>query len=895
MLTEAQRRPATILMADISGYSGLSETIEADWLYEILNDVLHDLSECLIEHGAHIDKYVGDEIIALFGVPTFAEDAADRAVLAAQAMRESMQQLNARNQGLTGHDLHLHVGINVGIVIAGRVGHAQAGAYSVIGDAVNIAKRLETEAPAGEIYLSAAVKDRLRGRYELEALGPLQVHGRQATVEVYRLVGQAIAPQAPLALDRATWVERERPMAELRRAAQACADGGASCVLIVGEQGAGKTALARRFLRLRTDDGDRVAEVTCTPFASQVPHWAMADLAVLLACHLASSPSPTTDDLAQALQEAFSGEEACREVILELLSLRRHDPLQRRAVEPGAVAQAIQALLARASRDCPLVLLVDNAQWLDEASTQVLSRLRPEATQGRVLWLFCARTQESVAVPARWVVRRVEIPPLLDAEATALLETLPGAGSLSHSLRRSLMRRAEGNALQLIEMARWLNVERRGGAAAATEAPLSLSLHEMLLARIEALPDPLPLVLQACAVVGEPILPSLLHQLVPSSVASPEALRQLVEHGLLSSGPQAGEFGFASRLAAEVAYDAIPAPRRRALHGRIAEHLSQLQPDALNTHRLARHAFYAGWGERSIPYLMQSAERYAQEYASRECERAVQQAIEAMSGAADPSAWYGDRARALLLLARAQHVLGALDQAQAALIEADALASEVGDDRLRAEVSLNTGTNALMARRWDEAVDAYGAAARAYATLGDRARQAQAVLGTGMAEMEQGSLSTALRSFREASEIGYDERWIRSAALNNMGHILVRLGDLGRAHRLLLEAEGLIRVEGDRRGLAYCYASLGELHFAAGHAGDGIPWLKQSLELAMDIEDPQCICQAAAVLARCYLACGDSARATDVIGRTTMYCEAVTDQWALQHLYAARAALGHAS
>ncbi|MBD3176784.1 MAG: hypothetical protein GF320_16520, partial [Armatimonadia bacterium] len=164
-LSDAHKRPIIVLMADVSGYSGLSETLELDWLYEVLREVLAQLSECVLEHGGHIDKYVGDEVVALFGYPRAIEDGADRALHAALAMHKRMADLNRTNVHLVGKVLELHIGINAGVVMSGPVGSGESEGTTVIGDVVNVAKRLESAAPAGSTYLSQSVVDRLRGRY----------------------------------------------------------------------------------------------------------------------------------------------------------------------------------------------------------------------------------------------------------------------------------------------------------------------------------------------------------------------------------------------------------------------------------------------------------------------------------------------------------------------------------------------------------------------------------------------------------------------------------------------------------------------------------------------------------------------------------------------------------
>jgi len=138
-LRSGEQRPATILMTDVSGYGSLGEDADPEWLYHLINEVFAELVECLVAHGAHIDKYVGDEIVALFGVPVAQERSVERAVRAALALRERMAELNCEGHFGT-LPLGLHTGINVGRVMVGPVGHRPHADYTVIGDAVNLTK-----------------------------------------------------------------------------------------------------------------------------------------------------------------------------------------------------------------------------------------------------------------------------------------------------------------------------------------------------------------------------------------------------------------------------------------------------------------------------------------------------------------------------------------------------------------------------------------------------------------------------------------------------------------------------------------------------------------------------------------------------------------------------------
>ena len=888
-MSEAQRRSVVVLMADITGYSEIAEVMEVDWLYEVLNDILAQLSQCILRYGGVIDKYVGDEIVALFGFPSVVDDAADRAVQAAISMLERMEDLNGQNRELVGKSLDLHVGINSGVVIAGRVGLGGASSHTIIGDAVNVAKRLQTEAAPGQIYISASVKQRLRGRFDLDPLGTISVRGRRMPIETY-LVASVILPRSrTVSASDERWVPRDSQVAALRAAAEPGHDGaGPRAALIVGEVGVGKSAIARRFLLDMQQAGRAVVEVRCTSITSEMPYWALGELMIALS----EDPDallPGTGDVGQPESHLPEEDRVGREAVAGVVAMRRRSLSARRALDLGVVVRATKELLRKLTGPGPLVVSFDEAHWIDDASAGVLSAVASDPTLiPFVFWVLVDRSGDEVALAAEWAPATIAVPPLTGAQSAELIAQSPGTEAWTASLQRSVIRESGGNPLCLTELIGWLQGRTEASPAAVdTGAAPFLSMHSMVLSRVEALQPPLPLLLQACAVVGEPVLPALVYYLVPDDARSPAHLAELVRAGYLAATAQPGEFALVHRMAAEVVYDTIPAPRRRELHGRLAQYLVDRQGDRGNVHLLARHAFLAGWGETCLPHLIESATAYRDACAYRDCLRVVERALEVMSSAPDPSIWHEDRARLLLAMAQSLQGLGEVEDAATALAEASALADEVGKPDLQAAVNLSVATSALMRGACEDAVLAYELAALAWEDIGEPPRVAQCKLGIGMVRLAGGELETALEYFQAAARLAQGTEWMLSAALNAIGVVQVQLGCYEEARANLLKAAEINEAEGDVRGLAHCYCSLGELHLAKQDLHEAARWFEAATIKARVVEDPMCICRANALLVRCYASLGDGAGVERAAGELATYHEAVGDGETLELVEAA--------
>src|SRR3972149_3072858 len=191
---EGERRQITVLFADISGFTALSERLDPEDLASLINECLKELVLAVYEYEGMVDKFVGDCIMAVFGAPVALEDDAERALRAALSMRENLQAFNRRWIDKLGQPLDLHIGVNTGMVIAGNVGSDLRMSYTVMGDTVNVAARLQDAATAGQIYVSRNTYRLTRGAFTFQAMDPIQVKGKREPLQAYELLHAKVQP-----------------------------------------------------------------------------------------------------------------------------------------------------------------------------------------------------------------------------------------------------------------------------------------------------------------------------------------------------------------------------------------------------------------------------------------------------------------------------------------------------------------------------------------------------------------------------------------------------------------------------------------------------------------------------------------------------------------------------
>jgi class 3 adenylate cyclase/tetratricopeptide (TPR) repeat protein len=853
-----EQRPATVLMTDISGFTALGEAAEPEWLFHLINEVFEELVDVLIAHGAHIDKYVGDEVVAVFGVPYAQEKAVERALRAALAMRERLRALNAEGR-FGGTAPGIHTGINVGPVMVGPVGHRDHADYTIIGDTVNVAKRLEDEAPAGEIFVTEAVRQAAGGEFEFAPMGELHLSGRGQAVAAYRLVGTAQAGAAAPPRSTAS-VSRTAEFGQISAAAAGARAGRQTSLFILGGIGIGKSHLLHEWSRLEGASFQQV-RTRCHVFGAHFPLLPVVDLvAQLLGLRLESWPPRVAGNVAEALR-GVPLEPDMRARLAEALGVLQSPPPDRpQWLEELAAAMA--ALLDCRSGEAPLCLVIEDGHWLDETSRVVLSEVLSQPASRPVLALVTTREPPDNWPPESIGALTVSLAPLPRAAMEELTAAWAAPRALSPEMVRAVCDRAQGHPYFARELVHALS--RQPDLDSHGELRLPASLQELFLSQLDALDLPVRQLVQAAAVVGEPLSHELLQTAMEGEEQfSPALVGQALSEGLLGMGAAPGQFVFERPMLFEAAYSTIPGSKRKALHARLAEHLLHRHEvfGSAGVHLAAHHAYLGYSDERALASLLESARLYREQYASRQIVQTAGRVLEIIGALTDARVRVNERLEALLLLAQTYQVLGDLGHAEGTVAEAEALAADGADAELVARIALTAATLHLMQGDNGAALSAFTAAQRAWEQLDNEPRAAHALLGQGMCARQLGRDEEALDLFTQAAQRCADALWVKAAARNNAGIILMGEGRYAEAEPYLTEGLQANEQDGDRRGMAHSQASLGELCLRRGQLAAALRWLREALKLAREIEDANCRVMSAVLLSRVQALSGDLAQA----------------------------------
>ena len=670
-----ERRLVTALFADVSGFTTLAHGLDAEEVVDIVGPIVARLAEIVGRYEGYVGKFAGDAILAFFGAPVSHEDDAVRALLAAHDMQSEMADVLA-GLGPKAQRLTLHVGLNTGYVVAGHFGGEVRMEYSVLGDAVNVAQRLEAAAPGGAVYVGHDTYLLAAERFSFEDLGQLTVKGKPDPIHAWRLVLEA-GPVTPSASEQplgARVVGRRNELAELERTLA----GGGGVVAVVGEPGVGKSALIRAARHAGSERGQRWIETHCVAYRAR-PYRPYVELVrILTEASEALEPSVAAARIAGTVERV--GAAATVPFVLRLLGLplpigvadtTPADPLAFRQ----ALHEAIAEYLAATASTGPLVLGIEDVHWADENTTGLTRFLAARAQTALFSLVITARPEGRAGVVAIAAQANrsalVDLRPLDEGGIRELAADLLG-GPTSDSLVRVVAERTSGNPLfsqQLLRSLMDVHAFEEGDDGWSLRPgwntdTVPAAVEQVLAARIDRLPRRAADVLQVASVLGRDFHPPLLRRLCPGDSMEHDAtIRTLVDGGFLHPVTDGGEtrLFFHHALLAEVAYGRLVRSRRREIHRRVVGAVVALYgsgDDVVDI--LARHAQRGEMGAEAVQYLARAADRSAALFANEQAAVNLRQAL--VIAEADPSE-YPSLPGLWLRLARIEEVTGAYESA----------------------------------------------------------------------------------------------------------------------------------------------------------------------------------------------------------------------------------------
>jgi class 3 adenylate cyclase/tetratricopeptide (TPR) repeat protein len=831
----------TIVFANPKPHSEHGEPLEPTAFTDMMTRYFEVMKAALERHGGTVEKFIGDAVMAVFGLPVRHEDDALRAVRAAADMQAALPALNDAFSEMYGVRLLNHIGVNTGEVIA--TGDASTGQRLVTGDAVNTAARLEQAAGPAEIILGELTHRLTRNAVQVDVIPPLVLKGKAEPVPAYRFVAVRTHQEASTA-PATRFVGRESETARLAEALfAAVGDKRARLVTVVGDAGVGKSRLIREFASSGANEVGLVRG-RCLPYGDGITFWPLAEV-VRAAASIVSDDAPALaiEKIRALLADAARRDEreAVTDRVAAMLGLSE---TQFSVVE---LMWGMRRLLETLAAERPLVVIVDDihsaAQTLLDFFDYVL-----DTVEGAAILLVCSARHELHERFTEWATAHADemitLVPLSEGEVGTLVGEL--LGDLEATVRERIATAAEGNPLyteQIVSMLQETGAIRRDGdrwvsTRASGELAIPPTVQALVAARLDALSVEERAVIDPASVIGLSFAEEAIEELVDTDIQEQleGRLGSLVAKQLVrrASGDEV-LYRFGHLVIKDTAYGSLLKRIRAALH----EHFV-VWAERVNRERGRETEF-----EEILGYHLEQAFRYRTELGVIDDEaRAVgRQAAEKLSSAGRRALARGDLPAAANLLRRASAVLpresavrleimldlaeaylqeGAFESATTTLRETAEIAVENGDDRLGVRARLSQAlVDQYRGGEVSRALEAAREAIRALEPIGDDAGLARAWRVVMLVEGLRGELDAAAehadRVIKYARSAGDARLAARSAG--TIAHVLMR-GPIPVSEAIPRCQDLINSVVGDRTAESVLISALAVLRAMQGEFDD---------------------------------------------------------------------------
>jgi class 3 adenylate cyclase/tetratricopeptide (TPR) repeat protein len=646
-----ERRVVTILFCDVKGSTAAAEQMDPEDWAEIMNGAFEHLIAPVYRYEGTLARLMGDAVLAFFGAPIAHEDDPERAVLAGLEIVEGIEPYREEVRGTWNVDFNVRVGINTGLVVVGEVGSDLRMEYTAMGDAVNLAARMEQTAQPGTVQIAEETHKRVAPLFELENLGNVEVKGKSAPVAAYRPLGRKSSPGRLRGIRglHSPLIGRDSEMEVLQSAMDDLRQGHGGVACLIAEAGLGKSRLIDELRASFEDEQHYWAESHGISYETDRPYAQFQQQFR----HLWNSGGSQVDraQLATALDELPAGEQEEAFQALETIFSSDSEPSLEGEALKRALFAANLTVWRKQMGNAPTVLVFDDLHWADSASTELLTHLLQLTDSGPILFLCAFRPDRSAP---SWKVKQaaetdfphrykeIALQPLTESGSRELVDQLLAISELPPKLHKLIQDRSEGNPFFVEEVIRTLidssAVIRDEEGARWTEnvevsdLVIPDNLQSLLISRIDRLEGEAKHTLQLASVIGRSFYFRVL-QSISEAVDKLDghlSVLQRVELILESGRDPELEYAFRHALTQEATYRSILRKERRAYHLQVGEALEELFPgrEAEFAPLLAHHFLEAG-DPRGPHYAVSAGDQALRLYALEDAVRHYRNALEA--------------------------------------------------------------------------------------------------------------------------------------------------------------------------------------------------------------------------------------------------------------------------
>jgi predicted ATPase/class 3 adenylate cyclase len=836
--TEGERKHVTVMFSDLSGYTAMSEKLDPEEVKDIMNRIFGEIAQAVAKYEGFIEKFIGDAVVAFFGVPKAHEDDPVRAIKAAKEIHDIVHGMSPRLEEKIGHPLSMHTGINTGLVVTGEVDVVK-GTHGVVGDTLNLASRLADLGKPGEIVVSSDMQKLISPYFTVETLGLVTVKGKAQQITAYRVQDELaeesrfeIATKRGLTL----FTGREQELVALHNSLEKTLAGKGQFLTVVGEAGVGKSHLLYEFQHSIDRNKMTIMRGRCQSIRADTPYFPfISSLARELHSREGAKPSENPESAIANILAIDQRLEAYLPFYLHLLSIPNENyplPDHLAREELGhAFQDALAAIYRFYSEFRPIVLILEDWQWVDEASDSTLKHLVGVIGSRPIMVVSLYRPDYSPNWSNMSHHTPLVLKPLETEQSRNIIRSVLGAKDIPKGLLEPIIAQTGGNPFFIEEVCRSLMEDgvievHKADQAILTQALENRTIPDTIQAiistRLDRLDHDAKEVLRLGSVVGRWFSHGVLERLYTGRSSLKQVLENLKALDMIEQTeifPEA-EYRFSHTLTQEVAYGSLLLQRRKVLHELVGQAIEQHYPDRIDELvNLLQHHFTLGenW-PKAIHYGRRSAEKAAALSQFNKAATIFEQVQRWLLKLPEDKLRLETQIDILLQQERLYETFGLRDQQQTIINQLFSLARGAGDLSRLAEVHMRQGDLYTQLGQYDAAERALHDALGNWRDLSDKVGESRSLRSMGFLLWNQGLHEKALKCNEEALEIDRQLNDLTAIAtdLNNLGALWRNLGDHARALTCLEEALEIYETTQNPLKKAFALYSIANIHREQG-------------------------------------------------------------------------------
>jgi class 3 adenylate cyclase/tetratricopeptide (TPR) repeat protein len=632
----SERKHVTVLYSDMSGYTALTEKLDPEETREIMGRIFGEISKVVARYEGFIEKFIGDAVMALFGVPASHEDDPVRAIKASREIHDAVSSLSSQFEKKIGKLLCMHTGVCTGLVVTGEV-NLEKGTHGVLGDTINTAARLSDLAKPDEIVVSPDTYHQAEGYFNFEPLDAVTLKGKTELVRPYKVLSPKEVPTKTHRLSglRADLIGREAEMARLQEAVQNLKLGRGSIFSIIGDAGTGKSRLIEEFKNTLDLKTIQWCEGHAYPYSQNIPNFPLIDLLSRgWRIREGDSPELVRKKVAAGAGSLISDRSDLIPYLGNLYSLR-YPEIENVSPEYWKLRlhEAVQVILSALNRRGPSIICIEDLQWADPSSVELLRNILAASPLPAIF--LCIYRPEFTLFSSRQIStleshQEIRLHDLSAPEAQTMVESLLKTDSVPAELKKFIRVNVEGNPFYLEEVINSLLetavLVREDGQWKLTKplirANIPSTVQGLISARLDRLETEDKRILQEASVIGRAFLYEILKRITELKDRIDTSLMDLERLDLIRTKTfQADlEYVFKHALTQEVVYNGLLRKKRQNIHEKIGLVIEEIFQERLPEfyESLAYHFGHSRYTLKAVDYLIRSGEKSLKRYALEE-------------------------------------------------------------------------------------------------------------------------------------------------------------------------------------------------------------------------------------------------------------------------------------